>query len=560
MPLITNRQSEAAGPAPLDAAVTGHPQPSPVPPSPIPESTYRAAEPSPTASAPPVASPGRRRRWKAFAIPAVVLAAAGGGAIALTSGDSSSGSKAASTAAAPAAIRAVKAEQRDLASTKSVDGTIQYDDAEAITAAVDGTVTKVAEADTVLARGDTLYELNASPVTVFWGDTPFFRTLENGIDAGPDVRVLEENLAALDFTAEGTMVVDETFDSATADAVKAWQADLGVAETGSVAVSDVVVMAGPASVAEVSASAGSSVRAGSPVVSVQVRDSASTVTSGYAGRATLVPRAGATLATGDVAYEHDTVPVPAVVGTELLDRELKLGVSDGADVEQLETALTELGYTDDGNLEVDETFDEHTEQAVKDWEDALGLETVDGVIELGQYVVVPAGSTVLDVLVERGDTLANGDALFTTAISTRHVDGMIDSADEGLLSVGNTVGVEFADGSTSTATITGIDPSRPDAADPANDITPFTLSIGEIPEAYQGRSEIKVDLTVTEELAKGATVVPATALIGQGDGSYVVEVVSGQSTKYVKVATGLFADGYVAVEGIDVGTAVVVPS
>ena len=76
------------------------------------------------------------------------------------------------------------------------------------------------------------------------------RDLADGVDDGPDVRQLEENLVALGFADPAVLTVDEEFTDATADAVERWQEALGIDETGKVARSQVVFMLGPVRVAE----------------------------------------------------------------------------------------------------------------------------------------------------------------------------------------------------------------------------------------------------------------------------------------------------------------------
>ena len=63
----------------------------------------------------------------------------------------------------------------------------------------------------------------------------------------------KQNLVALGYKG---FTVDDVVHRATADAVRAWQADLGLSETGTVDASQVVVAPGPIRVAAVKASVG----------------------------------------------------------------------------------------------------------------------------------------------------------------------------------------------------------------------------------------------------------------------------------------------------------------
>jgi multidrug efflux pump subunit AcrA (membrane-fusion protein) len=167
----------------------------------------------------------------------------------------------------------------------------------------------------------------------------------------------------------------------------------------------------------------------------------------------------------------------------------------------------------------------------------------------------------VNVVAERGDDVRGGSVLFDAGVSTRTLNASIDLSDDRLIAVGDTVKVRYSDESEVDGTITSIGGAepKPGATDGAK-VTPFTVSVTEIPEKLASRSTLSVTVQIIKTLAKDAVVVPADALLAQGDGSYAVQVVSGSTTKLVKVEPGLFADGLVAVEGLKAGDAVTVPS
>ncbi|MCY3662173.1 MAG: peptidoglycan-binding protein, partial [bacterium] len=84
-------------------------------------------------------------------------------------------------------------------------------------------------------------------LVVMYGSVPAFRTMSPG-DAGPDVRQLEENLAALGFGGADGFSVDGAFDEATENAVRAWQGSLGSHVDGEVGTADVLFVPGPVQV------------------------------------------------------------------------------------------------------------------------------------------------------------------------------------------------------------------------------------------------------------------------------------------------------------------------
>ena len=156
--------------------------------------------------------------------------------------------------------------RRTLVERETVDGTIGFGDARAVIhrnggaassgggpgdgqggdGANDGagatpTLTATARPGSVVERGEPLYWVDGEPVVLMYGRTPAYRTLEPGIADGPDVRQLEENLAALGFDP-GT--VDEEFGSTTEGAIRAWQEATGQAQTGEVELGTVVFLPG----------------------------------------------------------------------------------------------------------------------------------------------------------------------------------------------------------------------------------------------------------------------------------------------------------------------------
>lgn len=462
------------------------------------------------------------------------------------------------TEEATATIRAVEAVVSDLSESLIVDGTVAYDDPINVTSSVDGTITSTADTDALVERGDVLYAVDERPVVVFYGDVPLYRPIGADTPDGGDVEVLETNLAALGFDADGTLVVDRQVDDATIDAIDAWQADIGTDADGVVDPAQVLVVAGPAVVADAVADVGAAIRVGNPVLSMQVTDAATTIIAPLSDvLATAMPDVGDRFETGDVAYEIDTDPVVVIVGDVPMDRVLAEGVDDGPDIELLEETLVSLGYDAEGDLEIDEHFDEHTASALADWEDELGIEP-DGVVWLGQFVVVPAGSEVNDVVAERGDTLQAGETVFELGVSTRTVTGVIDETDADLVAVGDTVEIAAGD-QTTTGVVVSIDDPQANPADNATATVTFTIEPVTAIDIDATTARLDVEVTITTRLAQDVVTVPATALISTGDGGYAVEVVRGDTTAFVAVEPGAFADGMVEVTGIDAGTAVVVP-
>lgn len=143
-------------------------------------------------------------------------------------------------------------------------GTLGYGTEQALTTQRTGTVTWLPAEGDVVRRGEALYEVDTAPVSLLYGDVPAWRDLAEG-DEGRDVRQLERNLWELGYRG---FEVDREFTYYTEVALEEWQEDLGVDETGVLAMADVVVLDGAARISAVSAGLGDAVMPGSATVSV----------------------------------------------------------------------------------------------------------------------------------------------------------------------------------------------------------------------------------------------------------------------------------------------------
>jgi len=141
-------------------------------------------------------------------------------------------------------------------------GTLGYSDPVAVRAVRTGTLTWSAAAGSKVARGEPLFKIDEEPVVALYGPVPMYRTLSNFV-AGADVRQLQENLAELGY---GGFALDGRYTQATATAVLAWQADLGLAQTGQVEPSQVVFIPGPVRIAEAVAQVGTPLGSNTPLI------------------------------------------------------------------------------------------------------------------------------------------------------------------------------------------------------------------------------------------------------------------------------------------------------
>ncbi|MEV8285496.1 peptidoglycan-binding protein [Streptomyces niveus] len=212
---------------------------------------------------------GRRRRplrASLITLAALTVVAAGGvGATGVLGGDGGESAEAAPSRPAKSAT----VEKTTLTRSETVDGALGYGEATTVQAPATGgsgesrtstaaqggdtgTVTWLPDVGDEIGRGESVYSADERKVVLLYGSTPLYRTLGVGSE-GKDVTMLERNLAALGHTG---FTVDAEYTESTADAVRAWQEDLGREETGEVAPDDAVVASGARRVAEVESARG----------------------------------------------------------------------------------------------------------------------------------------------------------------------------------------------------------------------------------------------------------------------------------------------------------------
>jgi peptidoglycan hydrolase-like protein with peptidoglycan-binding domain len=204
-----------------------------------------------------------RSRARALALALAAAIAATVAVLLALSGvfDSAQSSNAGSAPSATATVA-----RRDLVQRTTVSGTLGYADTRALVNSGRGTITSLPEEGRVLRPGAVLYRVDERPVALFSGSEPAWRPLGEGVSDGRDVRQLEQNLRALGYDDERELTIDERFDSATAAAVARWQADLGLAPTGRIALGDVAFLPAARRVGAVTVTLGERVRPGARVM------------------------------------------------------------------------------------------------------------------------------------------------------------------------------------------------------------------------------------------------------------------------------------------------------
>ncbi|MDA2803463.1 peptidoglycan-binding protein [Nocardiopsis suaedae] len=170
--------------------------------------------------------------------------------------------------AAEAPGATARVERTTLEERVALDGELGYGGGGSVVSAGEGVLTWMPESGAVIAPGSRLYEVDGDPVVLLRGDKPAFRVLAAG-DEGEDVRRLEQALSELGY---GGFTVDRAYTGLTAYAVKRWQRDAGLPQTGEVDPADVWFAPGPLRISGTEAAVGERTAPSSPVLSATSGD------------------------------------------------------------------------------------------------------------------------------------------------------------------------------------------------------------------------------------------------------------------------------------------------
>lgn len=272
------------------------------------------------------------------------------------------------------------------------------------------------------------------------------------------------------------------------------------------------------------------------------------VTTGATGTLTRLPQPGTILERGDVLYEIDGKVRPRLLyGDRPLWRPLVPGMSDGADVLQLEQNLRAMGYAPRG-LKVNRHWDDRTTKAVKRWQRAIGHKrdgTLDGsdVAFLAGAIRVSAQSATVGASVGPGATVLDA----TTA--TRVITLDLSASRQDLVARGQAVTIDLPGDVTVGGTVREVGRVATASQDGSVTTVPVTIDVDDaskLPDLDAAPATVRV---VTEERA-GVLAVPVNALIALLEGGYAVEKIADDgSRRYVGVRIGLFEKGMVEVSG-----------
>ena len=285
------------------------------------------------------------------------------------------------------------------------------------------------------------------------------------------------------------------------------------------------------------------------------------------GILTRLPAVGAVVGRGQALYEVDGYPVPLWYGTRPAWRAFGLGMTDGADVWQLEANLVTLGYDPNRAITVDRHYSWATAAAVKRWQKASGRAQT-GAVPLGQVVFLPGPIRVATVTATVGAPLPAGTAILTATSTRPQVTVELEPALQQLVRRGDRIEVILPDGRTTRGTVGTVSrvATQPSTGSGQNGgqnqgeggngsgsgqaTVQVTVRLAN-PEAAAGLDQAPVQVAITTQAAQGVLAVPINALLAQPGGGYAVALVDGSTSRRVAVRTGLFDEtaGLVEIQG-----------
>lgn len=277
------------------------------------------------------------------------------------------------------------------------------------------------------------------------------------------------------------------------------------------------------------------------------------------GLVTRTRESGEIVNSGDELLRIADRPVFLVEGSQPLYRELrrvssserdaagdKIGLQEGADVEQLQRFLIAAGFDDKGRLEVDGTFGLTTQRAVKDWQRSVG-HPATGKVDRGQIVFAPGA-----VRVETAPSVGEAFSEVTVTAGSPRISLTVKANQRSFYEIGASVEIESA-GASATGTV--VDQKRTIGDDGS---TGYRIDIKLDAGEDLGNAEA-VKVTAKNVKASGVLTVPVRALIALAEGGWAVQVDTPSGVQLTAVELGDVVEGTAEITGVDEGASVVVP-
>jgi hypothetical protein len=436
---------------------------------------------------------------------------------------------------------AATVQRRDLVETDTESGTLGYADPQTVYDRLGGTITWLPPVGRVIERGQALFEVNDESVILLYGSTPAYRDLDSLDGRGADIRELNANLASLGYDASG-IVVNDAWQTATTDGVTALQKSLGEAQTGKIALGQVVFLPGEQLVNTIDGAVGASTSFGSPSsAGTEFVDLTSTTTT----RTTtgLTSTTATTTPTTTATHAGTTPPVTQTVTV---------------------TVPTPTPPTNSGKSGTGSSKPGAAPSSSSSGSAGSGGSSGSG----GSKGSRSGGSSSGGSGSGSNGSGSGGTAILQTSSTRLVATADLAPSSQSEAVVGLRVTVEMPAGSTVNGTITSVSPvatgsggsngaitngSSSDSAN-AGSGSSATVAVTVTLDRHvngAGLDQASVSVNFAQANAENVLCVPVTALVATSGATYALREATPRH-KLLPVSTGLFAAGYVQISGPEI--------
>jgi peptidoglycan hydrolase-like protein with peptidoglycan-binding domain len=451
----------------------------------------------------------RRRLGRRLAAAAILMAGVAVAAVLLL-GSGSRPLKGADAGPRPGVTTSV-VTRRTLSESATVEGGLGYGAELDLYNRLAGTFTWLPTVGEVIGRGETLWRIDNRPVVLMYGPVPAYRTLKEGAGDGPDVAELNRNLIDLGFDPYGEIDELAHFGVATAAAVRRWQEAEHLPRSGEVELGRIVFAPGARRVT------GLEVVVGQDPLAIGQAEEAPAKESVLEGPAGHEPPAEEPEA-GEPTGEKPEGSKPGQ-GTEA-----------GGPSEEKDPEAEKPTRKPKADRQKNGPEGHHRPSAAP-----VAAETPGDEGEDPGLAQEPAAA----------------EAALTTTSTRQLVQLELGAAEQGLAKVGRSAPVTLPDGSVVRGHIieVGKVAEAAETGGPEGGGEP-TISVTVVldrPVAHL--DEAPVSVALVRQVRRHVLAVPATALFATAGGGYAVQAVKGSRRVELAVTPGMFADGFVQIEG-----------
>jgi peptidoglycan hydrolase-like protein with peptidoglycan-binding domain len=464
-------------------------------------------------------------RRRLLALAAILLVAAVAAAIVLAQPGGHTANAARSSV--PPGFTTATVERRTLTERSTVDGTLGYAGAAEVYDRIGGTFTWLPAVGAVIARGGTLFKVDNLPILLMYGPVPAYRALQEGVADGPDVGELNANLIALGFDPEGAIVAGDHFSGATAAAVRRWQHAEGLDETGEVELGRIVFAPGARRITTVHVAIGQDPPGGGSE-----------------------PQGSE--AAGDSSGSHEPSGAGASRGSHPSGPSKGSGPSRGGEPsKRRKPPASKVPPAGGGSSNPSASSKSKEAERPAESSPSKASEAPASHGDEGS----PSG--------KGGSGAGAPELVLSTTAEEQVVTLALKATQQELAHAGESVPVALPDGRTVRGHVSQVGtvasesneaekggeksgPGGGSGGNGENATIAVTVTLDR-PIAHLDKAPVSVELV--KAIRRGVLAVPATALLATGGGGFAVQALEGDHRFEIAVTPGMFADGYVQIEG-----------